>query len=90
MKRGWQKLSTGHKRETKGRAIDKITFPKMIKQLVESTAKKTHFQSAFKAAGPYHRPDAATIPQSKITPSEPVTKPHLKALALEQRLLLQQ
>ena len=74
MKRCWQKLLTDHKRKTRGKSIDKIVFPRLLKQLSDTSMKRHHFEGAFRGSGLYPRPEAAAIPQSKLAPSEAVKK----------------
>ena len=74
MKRCWQKLLTDHKRKTRGKGIDKVVFPRLLKQLSDTSMKRHHFEGAFRGSGLYPRPEAAAIPQSKLAPSEAVKK----------------
>jgi hypothetical protein len=90
LKRNWQKLLTEHSRKTKGKAIDKVLFPKLIKQLTDTT-KKHQFQNGFQKVGLYPIPSAAAIDESKIIPLEPHKKrltpsktPHPKTVTPQQ------
>ena len=74
MKRCWQKLLTDHKRKTRGKGIDKIVFPRLLKQLSDTSMKRRHFEGAFRESGLYPRTEAAAFPQSKLAPSEAVKK----------------
>ena len=74
MKKQWQKILTDYKRKTHGRSIDKIVFPRLIKELSTKVIKRSLLENSFRAAGLYPEPKAAAIPYSKLAPAEAVTK----------------
>ena len=73
MKKQWQKLLTDY-RKTHGRSLDKIVFPRLIKELSTKVIKRSLLENSFRAAGLYPQPKAAAIPYSKLAPAEAVTK----------------
>ena len=52
--------------------MNKIIFPKLLKQLTDITMKPHQFQGAFREAGFYPKTSPATIPQAKLSPADAV------------------
>ncbi|XP_062511201.1 uncharacterized protein LOC134187101 [Corticium candelabrum] len=73
MKKNWQKILIDYKRRTRGQGVRKTIFPKLLKQLTDTSMKPHQFQGAFRGAGLYPKPSAAAIPQAKISPADAVT-----------------
>ena len=75
MKRCWQKLLTDHKRKTRGKGIDKIVFPRLLKQLSDTSMKRRPFEGAFRESGLYPRTEAAAFPSQNLLHQKLLRKP---------------